>query len=161
MQKRSWAMRASVTVKQTFSTAEELSGRRKHVWKREFKQNHKSGPHKVVFSYHLVWYSSGSDFSSQCWSRPHRLLHRAGCHVGHGGVWRCGGHLQLRENPLLPAHQHDPDRGQDKCAARNPPFSHKSHIFIVRFLNVLVWRFRGFCVWGCVLTPYYADLTLT
>lgn len=46
--------------------------------------------------------------------RTHRLLHRAGRHVGHGRVRGRGGHLQLRQDPLLAAHQHDPDGGQVK-----------------------------------------------
>lgn len=53
-----------------------------------------------------------ASFVRQCGGRTHRLLHRPGRDVGHGGVRGGGGHLQLRENPLLPTHQHDPDRGQ-------------------------------------------------
>ena len=40
------------------------------------------------------------------------LLHCAGRDAGHGWVWGGGGHLQLREDTLLPTDQHDPDRGK-------------------------------------------------
>lgn len=45
--------------------------------------------------------------------RPYGLLYSAGRDVGHGGVWRCGGHLQLCEDALLATYQHDPDWGEN------------------------------------------------
>lgn len=66
----------------------------------------------------------------QCGGGPHWLLHRARCHVGHGWVWGCRGHLQLREDSLLSTHKHDPDWGQVDSTARRPfRTPTKSHFF--------------------------------
>lgn len=61
-------------------------------------------------------------FPLQCGGRSHRLLHCAGCHVGHGRVWGRGGYLQLRQNPLLSTYQHDSNGGEDSSAARKSQF---------------------------------------
>lgn len=66
--------------------------------------------------------------SLQRGGRTHRLLHRAGRHVGHGRVRRRGRHLQLRQNPLLPAHQHDPDGGQVEDLSLVPHAAIVTHI---------------------------------
>ncbi|KAG5842984.1 hypothetical protein ANANG_G00183620 [Anguilla anguilla] len=49
-----------------------------------------------------------------------RLLHRSGRDAGHGGVRGRGRHLQLRQDPLLATHQHDPDRGAVCFHPRRP-----------------------------------------
>lgn len=74
------------------------------------------GPRSALFFFEVL----GSLPKPLTWPRvlspqrghwPHGVLHRSGCDAGHGGVRGRRGHLQLREDPLLPARQHDPDRG--------------------------------------------------
>lgn len=81
--------------------------------------------------------------------RTHRLLHRAGRHVGHGRVRGRGGHLQLRQDPLLPTHQHDPDGGQvtlrpgrglvPRVAAAVSPRTDKQEAFKCLFMPPVVF----------------------